>query len=300
MLFIAPKGRGKTWWLINLGKRAANKGKKVLHITMENSKNETQMRYFQAMFSIPKSEAAEGLNITNIRRDMDGELAGFEWGDRVEPEFTFRSPTLALELRSRVRLFGDRMHDVIIKQFPPRTMTWQNLEAYLDTLEQVSAFIPDLIIVDYVGIMKLTGSVDARRHSLDDQMLGLRAIAVKRNIALVTAHQGNRGSAEATTVRETHIAEAWGITHTADIVMTYSATREERKRKLARLYVTNARQEQDNFGALLTQNYATGQFVLDSTALTPDYFNILEEFEHGSEATGGEGNSGEESRGGED
>jgi len=42
------------------------------------------------------------------------------------------------------------------------------------------------------------------------------------------------------------------------------------------LQVDKARSEKDQFSVLITQNYATGQFVLDSVPMTSRYYDLFD------------------------
>ena len=151
------------------------------------------------------------------------------------------------------------------------------LDAFLDNLEVTHKFIPDILILDYIKLMK----TDAKnlRVSLGRTFEELRGLAIRRNLALVTAAQGNRTSMGAEWVRASHTAEDISLVQSADVAITYSQKPEEKKRGLARLYVDKFRHDEDKFGILLTQSYRLGQFVLNSMELEPAYWDYLKEDE---------------------
>ena len=53
---MAGKGRGKSWFLVNVGVRICLKqpSKRVLHVSLEMSEMEMRQRYYQRLFSAPK------------------------------------------------------------------------------------------------------------------------------------------------------------------------------------------------------------------------------------------------------
>ena len=71
---IAAAGRGKSWYLIEVGKRALQHHHKVLHVTLENSEEKTAQRYIQSIFSLTKSEA-ETLRTPYFERAIDGSVS---------------------------------------------------------------------------------------------------------------------------------------------------------------------------------------------------------------------------------
>jgi hypothetical protein len=270
MLFIAGKGRGKTWWLISLGKQALLARKKVLHVSLENDEMETKLRYFMALFAASQREASGHDNPTRpvFQFDHDSrELTAVQF-EPLQPVFSFASGDARAEVESRLLARPMAYANLVIKRFPNRALSLPALASYLDSLEQVDGFIPDLLLLDYAKLLKLpAGNNGERRYGFGDNMEALRALAVERNIAVATADQLNREGFERRTAHSSHIGEDWSQVHTADIVLTHSATDAEKEHGLARLYVDHARSERDKFGLLLAQSFATGQFALDSCLL---------------------------------
>lgn len=265
MLFLAPPGRGKSWWLIHLGSRALMLRKKVLHISLEMGEEEIGARYYQMMFAMSKREGTYDVTRLDVRNNI---LRGW-YQEEVTPQFSFDQETVRTELAEHISAMGRRFENVIIKRFAPRSLNMQQLRAYMDLLETQENFVPDLVILDYIGRVK----TDEKNHriSLGIQYEEFRGIMVERNMAGATAHQVGRAGEGATKVMGSHVAEDWSLLMTSDIAITYSATRAEIDHGLARLHVEKARDEGDKFGVLITQNYTTGQFVLDSMRLTSSY-----------------------------
>lgn len=276
---LAPPKRGKSWWLIHLGRQALLARKKVLHITLEMPEDQCGQRYYQMLFSVSKREA-DKITVPVFKRTKGRLLRDIVFED-IEPEFSFERNTIRDELEVRVDALGKKLDNIIIKQFPPRTLTPARLRAYLDHLEIVEKFIPDLIIVDYIGIMH----TDAKNHriSLGRAVEELRGIAVERNVAIETVHQTSREGVSALRPDETVIAEDWSIVGTVDRLMIFTRTEAEKKLGLGRIYVTNVRNDEDSIAVLLTQNYKIGQFRLDSIELDKEYFNKLKDLDEGDE-----------------
>ncbi len=269
-LFLAATGMGKSWWLVNLGKRGLLRRKKILHVTLEMSEEEVAMRYWQALFSIGKRKGE--VDVTNFELNDRNRLLGLEVS-QVSPEFTFDSRAIDDEIRVHMQAVGPRIENLMIKKFPTRSLTPDGLRRFLDTLERVTKFVPDMILLDYLGIMK-TDTKD-HRISLGRNFEDFRGIVTERHIAGATAHQIGRSGAKAKMAAATDVSEDWSLIGTADRVVTYSATDQERRFNLARLFVDKARSDADKFGVLISQNYKLGQFVLDSTRMDNKYWDIL-------------------------
>jgi divergent DnaB-like ATPase len=269
LLFLAPTGRGKTWFLCHVGKHALLQRKKVVHITLELDAEQTAQRYYQDLFSMAKHD--EEVPVTRLRI-KDGSFEDVRT-IKVRPEMSFDQHTERVRkyLKKEVKLFKP-LRNLIIKQFPQRSLDMNGLRAYLDTLE-AEGFIPDMVILDYIGITKT--DVKNPRSTLGRAFEDFRAICQERKIAGVTAHQVSKLGMDAEMVRSTHVAEDVSLIFTADVSLTYSSTPAEEKLNLARIFVAKARSEADKFGVLITQNYKLGQFVLQSHLLDPAYAQYL-------------------------
>ena len=271
-LFMAPAKKGKTWMLIQLGKMAFLQRKKIVHISLEIEAEEVAQRYYQSLFGASKRDEAN--KVSRFRMDNRGQLDQIV-SETIEAPFTFHSGAIREELQTRVNHFGMRADNIFIKRFPMSSLTLEQMEAYLESLESLEKFVPDLVILDYPKIMKL--NTKDLRISLGAVFEGLRGMAQRRNFALAAVHQGNRSSDTAEFVKASaHLSEDWSIAGTVDFLITYSQTAAEKQRGLARLFVDLARSEQDKFGVLISQSYKTGQFVLESTRLNDSYARLME------------------------
>jgi replicative DNA helicase len=272
-VLLAAAGRGKTWGLVHVGKHALLRRKKVLHISLEMDEEDIGLRYYMSIFTVPKHDG--DVVLTTMTIDDDNKLDALN-REVFEPAFTFEKAVIRDELINHAEHFGARFANLRIKRFAPGSLTVSGLIAFLDMLEQTEGFIPDLLNLDYLGIMK----VDPKnlRASLGHVVMELRGVAVARNIALVTAHQASKAGEEAAMVKATHVAEDWSIIGTADTVVTYSCTEREFRYGLARLFVAKARGEEDRFALVITQSYRIGQWCLDSYFLDKGYRNQLEDF----------------------
>lgn len=272
MLMAGAAGRGKTWYLIHIGKQALLDRKKVVHLSGEIDEEEVIGRYWQSIFSVSKRR--EPVEITQLERDVD-EFSGLE-REKIKPTFALEDDSASLELQTHWEHMGAKGKNLIVKRFKPNEMTPNGIRAYLDTLEMVEGFIPDMVIVDYLGLLKK----DPKniRGSMSTNCEDLRAIMIERNVAGVTAHQLSKAGELAAMATGTHLAEDWSIMGTCDTVLTYSCTDLEFEHGLARMYVAKARSDQDRFQIVITQSYAVGQFCLDSMYMHREYKTTFADF----------------------
>jgi hypothetical protein len=264
--YVAPPKRGKSWALINQGKTSLRQRLVVAHVSLEMNQRQVAKRYVQSILSLTK-RAADEIDTTYFDLDAVGRLQGLQREKVKRPKLDLSVYDRANELLSRMKLY--------VKEFPTRSITVEDLEVWLDELEETEHVVPDVLLVDYMDLFKM----DADRIRVDTGLVGqsLRGIAGKRGCAVVTASQSNRSSANSQWVREDMVAEDWSKIMTSDTVLTYSQTPDERALGLARLFVSNARDEGDKWACVISQSYAIGQFCLDSVRMPDDtYFRIVE------------------------
>jgi replicative DNA helicase len=256
-VYMGVGGVGKSWQLINAGKaNAIEKRKNVLHITVENGLEETTYRYTQAMLVLTSSEA-KTIQTPVFRRD--------ELNRCVEVDFTERNyDALIAENRGRVikklKPFQDQGR-LLIKWYPSGTLTVSQIRMYLDYLERVENFKPDILIVDYLGEMRIDRKMPLPLGSVLTDLKGLAGI---KDIALVTATQSNRQGLRAKIVDGYLTGEDISVRNIADMFVIICKTPQEDAIGLARLLIDKARNRKDKWIAQITQCYDTGQFCLDS------------------------------------
>jgi replicative DNA helicase len=259
LLFIALPKKGKTWWLIHLGKMALKQKLKVCHVSLEMGEERMAGRYYQSFFAA--AGRAGTYPAHKFQLDATGMFLDFDLHNYT-PKFAYDDPEVRKKLSQHTKKFQSQLANLVIKEFPTRQLTVQQLRAYLETLELRHNFIPDLLIVDYADLLKV--DISNPRFSLGAIYQDLRGLAVERNLALCTASQSNKAGNDAKQISDVNVAEDYSKIHTADLVVTYSQTDSEHDHGLARLFISNARNDEDRFAILLSQNYAMGQFKVDS------------------------------------
>ena len=257
-LVIGAKKVGKSFWAVQAGKENMLRRKKVLHVTLENSEEVTAQRYVQALFALTK-EKAETLRIPIFKKDQLGRCTSIDFEQR-----TFDAITLDNKgsVAKKLGALKNRAH-LLIKEFPTGGLTLAHLNAYLDQLSRNENFRPDLLIVDSGNKMAMRG--DHFRTDLGQNIIGLRGIAVARNLAVfTTTHSNRQGDGARLVTGAGHVGEDYSMLGTADTICTISRTSAEKQAGLARLLVDAARNFGDAWVAMIAQNYATAQFCLDS------------------------------------
>lgn len=278
-LYIGSKSSGKSWAAIHMGKQALAARKKVLHITCEMSEDMVTQRYFQSLFSAGTSNdeyMRAFLEVNSKHQFVDLYMR------KERPKWNILAAGARKILRQHMHRWGTKLDRLVIKEFPSGSLTLQQLESYLDYLDQEHKFQPSLLILDYPDLM----SQDSKNYriSIGRTFVGIRGLLVDRHMAGFCPTQGNRSSLSASKVSTDMVAEDVSKLNTADNVFTYSRTPAEKARNLARLSVATARNNRDGAVIILVQAYSSGQYVLDSTFLQESYWDVIKSSDDDSEA----------------
>jgi hypothetical protein len=265
-LFIGAKGKGKSHFLVQVGKTALQHHKKVLHITLEMSDKKTARRYIQSIFSLTRDQVNQ-IRVPYFTKD-ENNVTQINFRD-LQRDSLFNKKD---EIRNRMEQWRS-CPQWLIKEFPTGSLSTQHLALFMDGLEKEKKFRPDILLIDYADLMKIDR--EALRIDTGRLFIDLRGLAVSRDFALVTASQGNRDSDDAKLVGKKNVAEDWSKVCTADTVLTYSQTPQERILGLARLLAAAAREAEDQFQVLISQNYKLCQFCLDSVPFSLDLSNQI-------------------------
>jgi hypothetical protein len=263
-LLIAPKGSGKSWSCIHVGTVALLQRYRVLHIALEMSEKQVAQRYYQRIWAAG-SRAEDEYNKTFLEFDRLDRLSGFRTRKGLTPRWSFNQPSAKKELTKRIKQWGTKLDRLVIKSFHSGQLTLSQLEGYLDFLAMQHKFYPNLLIVDYPDLMQQDPK--NLRISLGSTFVNLRGIAGKRNMALYTPTQGGRATIGAKYTGSNDVTEDISKVFTADNVFTFQRTPAEKELGLARLAVAHGRDVPDGTEILLTQAYATGQWVLDAAIM---------------------------------
>lgn len=270
LLYIAPKGTGKTMFAVHCGTQGLLHRQRVVHITNETSAERVVGRYYQRFFGLSRRQ----LSVPQMRIKLDalGRYESLE-GEKVKLPWALSDPKAKGKLRAKIKEWGARLGNLVVRDFPTGGLNVNGLNRYLDYLEKVQRFIPTMLIIDSPDLMEIKGS-DFRigtRRTFEQ----VRGIFVERCVAGICTTQGNRDSIGAKRVRSTDVAEDISKVQTADNVFTFSRTDAEKVRGLGRLTVEHARNEEGGLTVLLTQNYALGQYVVDSVYMDNRYWAEL-------------------------
>jgi replicative DNA helicase len=197
-ILVGPSSRGKTAGLINIAAGALSKRKNVLYVGLEDSTDSLAIRLDTRISRISKE---------SIRKESE----------KVRDSVIYWSTLLKSLL--------------IIKVFPSDSVTVHDIDQYMTHEELVRGFIPDLIIIDYLGRCKKTNPKE--EHWLGTNYREGRALGVRRTLPIWSAAQATEGSLTQHRVLPKHIGEATiRIWSECDVIIGLCQSEEEKDEKV--------------------------------------------------------------------
>jgi replicative DNA helicase len=207
-IIMAPSGAGKSFFLVWMGAQALKNGKNVVHYTMELSDLHTGNRYDSCL---------TGVSLNDLHSYKD-------------------------QIYEKIKEVSGKL---IIKEYPTKSISVRGIKNHLEKIKQRGIPI-DLIIVDYLDILKSSSSYKDKRYELESITEELRAIGQYYGVPLWTATQTNRGGTNEEIIDLTSISEAYSKVFPADFIMTLSRTKNDKVTNTGRIFVAKNRNGPDS------------------------------------------------------
>lgn len=148
---------------------------------------------------------------------------------------------------------------LVVKEYPTRGANTNNIRNLCQELAIKKKFVPDIIFVDYLGIMLTNGRNQSDNTNSQLKIISeeLRGLAVELGVPIVSGAQTNRGGMGVSELDLTDIADSIGQTMTADIIMALTQTEEMLENNI--------------YGLKLLKNRQGGKGGANSMLLKVDY-----------------------------
>jgi replicative DNA helicase len=192
VVYAGEQGLGKSIWLANDAANFIRMGHNVCFVTAEMSAAKVIKRIGANLLTISMQEYDQkSANRDFIKRRLERITRG---------------------LLPPGRLF--------VKEYPTSQATTLDIEAYIKELEEVTDHKVNVLIVDYINILSNYRNPNTENTYMKVKQISedLRALAVKRNMLVLSATQITRGGWDSTEIKMENIAESAGLAHTADVV----------------------------------------------------------------------------------
>jgi len=227
-LIFGNPGGGKSWSLIALGGWAVKLGYNVIHYTLELSESYVGKRYDAFFTGIP----------VNLIHDYKEKVQ-----DTVD------------------KLEGN----LIIKEYSPGKASISTIEAHIKkNIDQ--GVKPDLIIIDYVDLLRSKRSKGDRKEEIDDIYVSTKGLARELKVPVWSVSQVNRAGAKDDIIEGDKAAGSYDKIMITDVAISLSRKKEDKVAGTGRFHIMKNRYGGDGmtFGAKI--DTSTG--IMD---ITDDY-----------------------------
>lgn len=194
----AQSGAGKSLLMCHIAAAALRAGKNVLYITLEMAEEKIAQRIDANLLNVDISKLSE----------MD--------------KSTFLSKIDKIKAKTQGRLY--------VKEYPTSSAHTGHFRALMEEIRVKQNFIPDLVIVDYLGIcassrIKMGNTVNSYSYikAIAEE---LRGFASEFNVPVVTGAQLNRSGYDNSDVDLTSTADSMGLVNTLDLFIALIRTEE--------------------------------------------------------------------------
>ena len=210
-------------WLYNIACNAANIGKNVAVITVEMSQRKVMKR----------------LGAMRLKIDVDQY-------DEISKDSQFiKNKINALKNQSSGLFNNDNPGKIFVKKFNTGDCTIVDIDNYLTKLEETKNLDLDLVVIDYINLMsvnKLNKDIANNLYMKGKHLAeGLRYIADKFNLALITATQVDRSVWGANDIKLQDVPESKAVAETADTFWAIIRNTEMKKHNKYRLKILKLR-----------------------------------------------------------
>ena len=118
--------------------------------------------------------------------------------------------------------------NLIIKEYPPKSITCNDIQTYLENLRNVGTSF-DVVIVDYLNLVKASHVSDNMFKDGLEVSEQLRAISYKFNVPIVSACQVNTEGMNNENIGMENLSQSRGVAFTTDFLMALFQSTDDRE-----------------------------------------------------------------------
>jgi len=233
-IIFGNPGGGKSWMLTALGAMAVAQGRIVLHYTLELSESYVGRRYDAAFTGIRIQDL--GLSRTQVDEAI-------------------------------TKLPGK----LIIKEFSMGKASISTIESHVQKMKDLG-HKPDLIIIDYVDLLKSKRKSVDRKDEIDDVYISTKALARDLKVPVWTVSQVNRAGAKDDVIEGDKAAGSYNKIMIADFAMSLSRKRIDKVNGTGRAHIMKNRYGGDGMTYPVKINTENGNIEIESREMSEDEF----------------------------
>lgn len=221
LLFGSPGG-GKSWALVALGAYALKKGYKVIHYTLELGEKYVGKRYDACLTQI---------QVQDVKEHKD-------------------------QIKEFISEYEDNL---IIKEYAPKHASLNTLKSHIQKSADLG-FEADLVIIDYVDLLKPPGKRREKKDDLDDLYYGTKGLAKELKIPVWSVSQVNRDGAKDKIIEGDKAAGSYDKMMIADFLMSQSRQRKDKTDGTGRWHIMKNRYGPDGMSYNVEIDTSIGDF----------------------------------------
>jgi replicative DNA helicase len=225
-LIFGNPGGGKSWSLVALGGFAVKLGYNVLHYTLELGADYVGRRY-DAFFT--------GIGVQNIIKHRN----------QVE------------------EAIGQLPGQLLIKEYPTGKASISTLESHIKKCMDMD-FKPDLIIIDYVDLLRSKRNSRERKEEIDDIYISTKGLARELNLPIWSVSQVNRAGAKDDIIEGDKAAGSYDKMMVTDVAISLSRKRQDKANGTGRFHIMKNRYGMDGLTFAVKADTSTGHFEVSS------------------------------------
>lgn len=216
-MVVAPPGVGKSLFLVNQSVHSLMEGRRVLYVSLEMSEDKIAQRFDSIMTLVPQVKLKE--------------------------------LTSQLNVKERLELFQKQFpgSKLVIKEFPTSQASINTIRNLLVQLKNYDEFEPDLLVVDYLELMRPTRDIQQEYQAQQRVAEELRGIAMENNFLIWTATQTNRQGRLVKIITDAELGDSYGKIRTCDFAISLNQSEEEFDEGRMRVYVIKSRNGRPRF-----------------------------------------------------
>lgn len=225
-LIFGNPGGGKSWSLVSLGAYAVTLGYNVIHYTLELGEAYVGRRYDAFFTQIPVNE------IVSHRPKVEKEIK-------------------------------DIKGKLIIKEYPTGKASISTIENHIKKCIGLD-FKPDLIIIDYVDLLRSKKKNREKKEEIDDIYISTKGLARELNLPIWSVSQVNRAGAKDDVIEGDKSSGSYDKIFISDICISLSRKKEDKINGTGRFHIMKNRYGLDGMTYNVNVDTSTGHIsVLD-------------------------------------
>jgi len=234
-----------SWCLVSLGAEAVRQGYTVLHYTLELSESYVGKRYDACFTGIPVDQLKD---------------------HRAQVE----------------KVISELTGNLVVREYSPGRATISTIESHVQKCISMG-INPDLIIIDYVDLLKSKRKSTEKKDEIDDVYTAAKGLARELKVPVWTVSQVNRAGAKDDIIEGDKAAGSYDKLMIADFAMSLSRQRKDKQNGTGRFHIMKNRYGMDGMSYGATVDTSIGKIVfedgeLEDTTFAPNTVNTTSTF----------------------